>query len=139
MKKYAFLLLFSFLFLPSAMAQKARIIQNPQEDYALLGTIERKVSNQHRFVKLLTLGIVRDRNYERMQHQLDKKLLKEARKKYGADAVANIVYWPAKDSAATVDYLYGRAEMIRFKVFTVKEVSAVPVQAPEAASPPSAL
>lgn len=111
-----------------------RILLNPQQPYESLGYLEHKISTSRSFVKAITFGIVRRKAFEKMARKLDKGLLKEARRKYGADAISNITYWPSPESQTPIDYLYGRAEMIRFKKFPVAEKQAeVPVSAPEPA------
>ncbi len=136
MKKSLIFFLSAFLFSSFVFAANERILQNPEQPYQSLGAIESKVPNKHGFVKFATFGLVQKRAYERMTRQLNKKLLKQARKKYGADAIANVTYWPAPDSGEAVDYLYGRAEMVRFKKFPISEkaveVSLVEAQRPAA-------
>lgn len=126
MKKITLFLVLFFAVSGAAFADSERILPYVSQPYDSLGSIELRVGNTHSYLKYMTAGLLRKRAYKRMTRQLDKKLLKEARKKYGADAIANVIYWPSPDSGETVDYLYGRAEMVRFKKFPPPAVPVVP-------------
>lgn len=104
---------------------KSHVVESPETAYDSLGVLELKVAKDRGAAKYLTFGMVRHHSYEAMTRKLRKQLAAEARKKYGADAVTNITFWPKEDSREEFYYLYGRGEMIRYRKFS----SAPPVSA----------
>lgn len=55
---------------------------------------------------------------ESLQGRLNKKLRKIARKRYGADAVINVHYWPDLNSAKfPKGMVYAKGDMVRYKNF----------------------
>ncbi len=72
-----------------------------------------------------TLSLVSFRLYEKpsqeayFQKLLDKELVCDAKKKYGADAVIHVKYWPDLNAAKfPKGLIYAKGEMIRYKQFS---------------------
>ena len=116
------------LLLLFAGCAKARIVVYPATPYDSMGTLEEHVvSVQYNIVvRILTLGLLRKPSYADLTKELREKLESQAVHKYGADAVSNIQYWPDLTTDATVDYLYARGEMIRYKKFPPETESTSP-------------
>lgn len=96
------------LVLLSLGCAKAKVVNSPGTTYDSMGFLEEKIPVR---------GLLLKRSYPSLTKKLDRKLAKKARRKYSADAVNNIQYWPSPDADAFVDYLYARGEMIRYKPF----------------------
>lgn len=109
------LLISSFLLLAGCGSN--RVISKPGIDYDSLGTLEYHLSTTRPIARILTLGIIRRYSYTQMQKRLSKKIADQAHDQYGADAVANMTFWPEPGADAKLDMLYGRGEMIRYKKF----------------------
>lgn len=64
---------------------------------------------------------------ELYKKSLRSKLAQLARRKYGADAVINVNYWPDPDSKSFPrGYIYARGEMIRYEHFPGTDPSLAP-------------
>ncbi len=109
---------------------KPRVVSNPSSEYDSMGTLEERIDVHHQILRYVTLGLLQKHSYKNLTKRLNKKLEHKARQKYGADAVANVTYWPDPKSDAIVDYLYGRGEMIRYKKFGSPESGAAANTAP---------
>lgn len=111
-----------------ARVEKVKAVEGGTESpYHSLGTIEVK-EKAYRFnpaaafwtgVEITTLTFAdtpsRGEHYKKF---LRKKLEKVANKRYDADAVINVQYWPDPESSNFPDgYVYARGEMIQYRRF----------------------
>ena len=132
--RHSFGLSFLILTLTVGCAEH-RMVSYPATPYDSMGTLEEHIPSQHSpMVRWVTLGWMNRRSYTSMKRQLSKKLERKALHMYGADAVANIEYWPSKDIDASVDYIYARGEMIRYKKFP-PVTESVPEASPQTMTP----
>lgn len=111
-----------------ARVEKVKAVEGGTESaYQSLGTLEVK-EKTYRFnpdaffwtgVEITTLTFAdtpsRGEHYKKF---LRKKLEKVANKRYNADAVINVQYWPDPESSNFPDgYIYARGEMIQYRRF----------------------
>ena len=115
-------LLILALAVPAGCAQ-SRVVTDPATPYDSMGTLQEQVPVKYNVLaRIFTLGLLNKRSYGDMKKILQEKLESKAIHQYGADAIANISFWPEKETDATVDYFYGRGEMIRYKKFPPESV-----------------
>lgn len=119
--------------------EKVRAIEGPKDiPYKSLGTLEIKerahyVTPRHTFwsgVELATLTFAdtpsRGDSYKKY---LREKLARIARKRYRADFVINVHYWPDPESKSFPQgYIYARGEMIKYERFPGDSAQAVTAQ-----------
>ncbi len=121
-----------------ARTEKIRAIEGGNDTpYQSLGTLEIKerayyVTPRHAFwtgVELVTLSFAdtpsRGDNYKTY---LRKKLARLAHRRYRADSVINVHYWPDPESKSFPGgYVYARGEMIKYQRFPTDTVQPAAV------------
>ena len=116
-----------------ARIEKVSAIEGTKEiPYQSLGTLEVKqkaytatpTSAFWTGVEVTTLTLANTPSRSNLyKNSLRTKLARLARKKYGADAVINVQYWPDPESKSFPQgYLYARGEMIRYEHFPGTEL-----------------
>lgn len=111
-----------FLTIPllASCSQVHKVIKPTLEgkSYQTLGLLEVTQPAKHSIMtRILTLGLLKYRSFDRVKASLDAELVRKAKIHYKAESVINVKYWPDSDLAQSTDLYHARGEMIRYEPF----------------------
>ena len=121
MKTYGFAVLAALFILSSLGCAKHRAVILPSDTLTphwSVGTLEVSTKAPKTWTHVLSAGLLPSHSYVKAQHKLDKKLTHQAAKKFDADAIMNIQYWPEPGVKTTDGKIRARAEMFQFPPFS---------------------
>jgi hypothetical protein len=116
---------------PAALAQELDPASSPEKPYTSLGTLEVREKAGTLFFNRLGWTLAEAATLTRadtpsradvLRSRARERLLRKARKNYGAHDVVSIEYWPAPESEYFPDgFLLARGEMIRYTPFPAED------------------